>query len=68
VDSNERFDVLIRKADYSDKKDVYYLTLFRKLEDIDDLLLHPDIMILMEAKVVRLEKIDSYRFRLFVSK
>jgi hypothetical protein len=60
--------VLIRKADYSDKKDVYYLTLFRKLEDIDDLLLHPDIMILMEAKVVRLEKIDSYRFRLFVSK
>lgn len=60
--------MLIRKADYSDKKDVYYLTLFRKLEDIDDLLLHPDIMILMEAKVVRLEKIDSYRFRLFVSK
>lgn len=61
-------EVLIRKAHCSDRKDLYYLTLFTKLEDMDELFTHPDILNIIGENVVRLEKIDSYRFKLFVSK
>lgn len=61
-------EVLIRKGNGTDRKDLYYLTLFTKLEDMDELFTHPDIIDIIGKNVVRLEKIDSYRFKLFVSK
>lgn len=61
-------EVLIRKGYGSGNKDLYYLTLFTKLEDMDELFTHPDIIDIIGKNVVRLEKIDSYRFKLFVSK
>lgn len=61
-------EVLIRKGNGSANKDLYYLTLFTKLEDMDELFTHPDIIDIIGKKVVRLEKIDSYRYKLFVSK
>jgi hypothetical protein len=68
MDPGEKVEVLIRKAYYSDRKELYYLTLFTKLENMDELFAHPDILDLIGKNVVRLEKIDSYRFKLFVSK
>ncbi|MFD1001177.1 hypothetical protein ACFQ21_17750 [Ohtaekwangia kribbensis] len=61
-------EVLIRKGYDSDRKDLYYLTLFTKLEDMNELFMHPDIIDIIGKNVVRLEKIDNYRFKLFVSK
>lgn len=65
---NPGVEVLIRKAYGSDQKDLYYLTLFTKLEDMDELFTHPDIINIIGKNVVRLERIDGYRFKLFVSR
>jgi hypothetical protein len=66
VELDGKFAVLIRKADYSAKKDLYHLTLFTKLENMDELFMHPEIIALIGHRVVRLERIDGYRFKLFV--
>jgi hypothetical protein len=44
MDPGERVEVLIRKAYYSDRKELYYLTLSAKLENMDELFAHPDIL------------------------
>lgn len=69
MDNRESFDLLIRNAvQHSDTEEMYRVTLFRKIQSIDELFLHPEIARLIEGRVVRVERIDNYRFKVFLRK
>lgn len=68
MEQGQSFDILIRKTTrISPTEDVYRVTLFRKIDSMDELLVHPHISALINGRVVRMEKIDNFRFKIFVS-
>jgi hypothetical protein len=62
------FEVIIRKQKYTAAEELYRVTIFKKIDGIDDLLVHPEVMSIVGNKVVRSEKIDNFRYNIYVSK
>lgn len=69
MEQGQDFDVVIRKVTHSSRaEEVYRVTLFKRIESMDELLIHPRIATLIRERVVRLEKIDNFRFKIFLGK
>jgi hypothetical protein len=64
----QSFDIAVRKVNYSEEEDMYRVTLFRKIESMDELLTDPRIAEFVGNSVVRIQKIDTYRYEIFVQK
>ena len=61
--------MIVRKVvRHSDTEDMYRVTIFRKIESFDELLVHPEIASLIDQRVTRVEKIDNFRFKVFVQR
>jgi hypothetical protein len=65
LESGRSFEVIIRKAKSEAGEDTYRLTVFRKI-DIEEVYFLPEVIEIIEGKVVRIEKVDNYRFDLSV--
>ena len=69
MESGQSFDVLVRKGiDNKANDQMYHVRVFKKIMAIDELLEHPEIATLLNNKIVRVEKIDNFRFTIFLTK
>jgi hypothetical protein len=69
METDQNYDILIRRlAEYSVTENMYRITVFKRLKSMDDLLMHREIAPLIEGQVIRMEKIDNFRFKIFVRK
>ena len=69
MESGQSFDVLVRKGiDNKANDEMYHVRVFKKIMAIDELLEHPEIATLLNNKIVRVEKIDNFRFTIFLTK
>lgn len=69
MQTEQNYDILIRRrAEFSETEDMFRITVFKKLDSMDELLMHPEIASLIEGKIIRMEKIDNFRFKIFLKK
>lgn len=69
MDEGRSFEVIVRRMAHSNTEErLYRVTIFRKIEGLDELLGHPEIAPLIGQSVTRVEKIDNFRFNIFVNK
>jgi hypothetical protein len=68
LESGQSFEVIIRKAKSTAEEEIYRVTIFRKIDAFDELLLYPDISNIINNRVVRVEKIDNFRFEICIHK
>lgn len=66
--AGENFKLIIRQGEPTADEELYCLTILEKVVPIDDLILHPDLAGLIHDRAIRLEKVDSHRFNLFLHK
>jgi hypothetical protein len=67
MDQGDTLNLVIRKTTISETEEMYRVTLLKRIESMDELLSHPRIAALIDGRAVRMEKIDNYRFKIFLS-
>ena len=68
MESGQSFSVLVRKGNtISASEETYHVTVFKRIVAMDELLELPEISSLIKERVVRMEKVDNFRFKIFLN-
>jgi hypothetical protein len=65
----EHFDIILRPALTANKdEEMYRVTIFKKVASMDELIQHPEVARLIKDRSIRIEKLDNYRFNIYLQK